>query len=83
MQITLKLYAALGRFLPSGASRNAVQLAVEEGISVDRILTDNNVPREMCHLILVNGHYTAPQNAQNKIVQDGDVVAVWPPVAGG
>lgn len=83
MQITLKLYASLTRFLPAGAARNAIELDVDEGISVRSILDDSHVPLESCHLILVNGHFTAPKNASEKILQNGDVVAVWPPVAGG
>lgn len=83
MQITLKLYATLGKFLPAEAKRNQATIEVPEGTSVLKILTDHNVPMETCHLILVNGHYTAPADSGSKRVVDGDTVAVWPPIAGG
>ena len=33
--------------------------------------------------ILVNGHFAPPATADEKVLTDGDVLAVWPPVAGG
>lgn len=83
MKVKLKLYAALGAFLPPGAKRNEIEIAVDDGTSVRDILDGNHVPPESCHLILVNGLYTPPKDAGGKILNDGDVVAVWPPVAGG
>ena len=83
MNITLKLYASLGTFLPPGSARNAIELDVPEGASIGEVLAQQNVPRENCHLILVNGTFTPPTNAGSKQLTEGDTVAVWPPVAGG
>ena len=83
MTVTLKLYATLARFLPASALKNAIELSVEEGTSVRHVLDEHHVPVEMCHLVLVNGIYTSPRNSGSKILEEGDVVAVWPPVAGG
>jgi molybdopterin converting factor small subunit len=83
MKVTLKLYASLGAFLPPGASHNEVELDVAEGTSVLALLDRYNVPREMCHLVLVNGIFQAPQARASKLLAAGDHVAAWPPVAGG
>lgn len=83
MNIRLKLYASLGRYLPSGAKRNEVDLKVDDNASVLDVLTAHNVPMETCHLILVNGVFSPPANAANARLKEGDAVAVWPPVAGG
>ena len=83
MKVTLKLYASLGNFLPPNADRNAIELDVPDGSSVGEVLARHQVPRENCHLILVNGHFAPPASADEKILTDGDVLAVWPPVAGG
>lgn len=83
MKVTLKLYASLGAFLPAGTQRNAIQLDVPDGATVGELLKRNNVPRENCHLILVNGNFAPPASADGKTLADGDTVAVWPPVAGG
>jgi len=83
LKITLKLYATLGTFLPPGAERNAIQLDVADGATIGEVLALQNVPRETCHLILVNGVFSPPARAGEKELADGDTLAVWPPVAGG
>jgi len=34
-------------------------------------------------LVLVNGHYVAPEARGTAPLAEGDHLAVWPPVAGG
>jgi sulfur carrier protein ThiS len=83
MNITLKLYASLGTFLPRGSARNAIDLDVANGATIGEVLSQHNVPRENCHLILVNGTFAPPASADGKQLTEGDTLAVWPPVAGG
>lgn len=83
MDVTLKLYATLGTCLPAGAHKNQITLDVSEGTSVMDLLEKYQVPKESCHLILVNGNYTPLIGADSKILNPGDTLAVWPPVAGG
>lgn len=83
MKITLKLYASLSQYLPDGAVRGEVDIEVADGVSVDAVLGDHGVPPEHCHLVLLNGHYVAPSERPEKIIAEGDALAVWPPVAGG
>jgi len=83
MNVHLKLYATLGKYLPPGAKRNEIELKVADSTSVLDLLTSHNVPMETCHLILINGVFSPPANAANAKLKDGDAVAVWPPVAGG
>ena len=47
------------------------------------LLNAHNVPREACHLLLVNGVYSPPATADDIALKEGDTVAVWPAVAGG
>ena len=83
MKITMKLYASLGQHLPANADRNEVVIDVADGTSILAILDDHNVPRESCHLVLLNGVYQAPFERSEARLADGDHLAVWPPVAGG
>ncbi len=83
MQITVKLFASLAQWLPNGARDNAVQLTVDNATSAAEVLSHLNVPKEHCHLVLVNGLYVAPSDRANHRLSDGDTVAAWPPVAGG
>ena len=82
MTITFKLFATLMDYLPDNAVKNSVQLEVEEGTSANDLISRYAVPRNEVHLVLVNGIY-AGEDARDNPLQDGDVVAIWPPVAGG
>lgn len=83
MQVTLKLYASLGPFLPPGAERNQAPVEVTEGTTVRELLDQHRVPPESCHLVLLNGVFQAPSVRGAVRLKPGDAVAVWPPVAGG
>lgn len=83
MQVTLKLFASLGSFLPAGAKRNKTELDVASDTTILSLLDSHNVPREKCHLVLLNGVFHAPEERGTVTLKEGDVLAVWPPVAGG
>ncbi|MGE0485808.1 MAG: MoaD/ThiS family protein [Gammaproteobacteria bacterium] len=83
MQITLKLYASLARYLPPVAIRNVVEIEIPDGASVHDVLDSYHVPRGEAHLILINGLYVEPEHRDEAIFRAGDVLAMWPPVAGG
>ncbi len=83
MKINLKLYAVLGQYLPDHAEKNEAEVDVEPAMTVTNILSSYGVPPENCHLVLVNGLYCAPSERADKVLKDGDALAVWPPVAGG
>ncbi len=83
MIVRVKLYAKLDRYLPDGASGNQADLDVAEDATVTRVLTGLGLPPEVCHLVLINGVYVAPGDRAKQALQDGDHLAVWPPVAGG
>lgn len=83
MNVTLKLYASLGRFLPDGAHRNQIRLDIEDDTTITGLLDRYQVPREACHLVLVNGFYQPPEAREDVALKEGDELAVWPPVAGG
>lgn len=83
MRITLKLFAGLGQFLPAGARANAVQAEVPETASAHQVLEQFNVPLEKVHLVLLNGVYLDAHARNESMIKADDVLAVWPPVAGG
>lgn len=83
MDVTLKLYASLGAYLPDHAKKNVAVVSVEDGTSVDALIERYQVPREECHLVLVNGVFKAPNQRGQTVLKAGDAVAIWPPVAGG
>ena len=84
MQITFKLYASLGDFLPADKRRgNEMALEVADGASIDQVLAPFALPAKMVHLVLINGHFVAPEQRGSRTLADGDVLAIWPPIAGG
>ncbi len=84
MNVTVKLYASLGEYLPAGAKDNTVErYKAPGGATASDIITALGVPAEVCHLVLVNGVYLAPSERGARALRENDVLAVWPPVAGG
>ena len=83
MRITFKLFATLGDYLPTGAQFNQVELDVEPGTSVQSMVERFGLPPKLVHLVLVNGHYIKPEDRAERRLQAGDVLAIWPPIAGG
>lgn len=84
MNITFKLYATLQHLLPDGAVKNAVPITVADDVSLNEIIDQYKVPRELAHLVLVNGVFHCETDRDKKhVLQENDVLAIWPPVAGG
>ena len=84
MQITLKLFATLTDYLPPDARRaNQLTLDVPDGITVAQAYEPFGLPSKLVHLVLVNGSYIAPEHRGTRALVEGDVLAIWPPIAGG
>lgn len=83
MEITIKLYATLGDYLPPGAERNVVKLAVADGATVDEVISQLKLPARYTHLVLVNGEYIEPSRRSDLKLKPADALAIWPPIAGG
>jgi molybdopterin synthase sulfur carrier subunit len=84
MRITFKLYASLTQHLPAEARQsNQVSLDLPEGSSIASIIEPFGMPEKLVHLVLVNGVYVPPSERLSFTPKDGDVLAIWPPIAGG
>lgn len=84
MHITLKLFATLTDYLPAASrASNIVELDVAPGSTIPAIIAPYNLPPAMVHLVLINGHYIAPEQRASHALVEGDVLAIWPPIAGG
>lgn len=84
MNITLKLFASLTDYLPAHARQtNQLTLVVSEGASVGQVIDPLGLPPKLVHLVLVNGKYIEPEKRDSYALQEGDALAIWPPIAGG
>ena len=84
MQITFKLYASLTEYLPpERRTSNFVMLQVAPEASIAQIIEPFGLPAKDVHLVLVNGSYVQPEDRLTCTLVEGDVLAIWPPIAGG
>lgn len=84
MQITFKLYATLTDYLPPDHRRsNQLTLEVPARATVADVIAPFNLPAKLVHLVLINGHFVPPAERTGRTLHEGDVLAIWPPIAGG
>lgn len=84
MRITFKLFASLTDYLPPEARQsNLVQLDVAPDAPISQIIEPFGLPPKLVHLVLVNGQYIEPDKRLSQTLSEGDVLAIWPPIAGG
>jgi sulfur carrier protein ThiS len=84
MKITLKLFASLATHLPAEArSRHRMELEVEPGATVADVIRRQGIPPGQCAIVLVDGVWAAPPEWSARVLAEGEVLAIWPPVAGG
>ena len=84
MNITLKLFASLTDYLPVESKyTNIVALDIAPETTIMQLVERYRLPAKEVHLVLVNGSYIAPELRSTKTLVEGDVLAIWPPIAGG
>ncbi|WP_151636254.1 MoaD/ThiS family protein [Noviherbaspirillum aerium] len=83
MKVTFKLFATLTDYLPPERKYNAVELEVAPQTRLGELIGRFNLPEKLVHLVLINGVYVEPAQRGERSLADGDVIAIWPPVAGG
>ena len=83
MNIRIKLYASLGEYLPDDAVKNEADTDVKHGTTPTQVILRLGLPEKMCHMVLINGVYVSPDERSSKVLEAGDHLAIWPPVAGG
>ncbi len=79
MEVEVKLFATLRDYLPKGSGRFSCKMEIDELTRVQEILTKLNIPEEIPKIILVNGVH----GKKEQVLKEGDVVSIFPPVAGG
>lgn len=79
MNIQLKLLAVYRRYLPSDDQGDACDLEVAAGTRIADLLARFGIPADASSVILINGRSTDPERP----LEDGDIVAVFPAMAGG
>jgi sulfur-carrier protein len=79
MEIEVKLFATLRDYLPKGSSRFSCKMEVNGDTRIQDILLKLKVPDDIPKIILVNGIH----GKLEQVLKEGDVLSIFPPVAGG
>ncbi len=80
MRIELRLFASLRKKLPPGSPRGKCDLELPENATIAAVLTRMDIPAASAQMVLVNGEH---DRDFDRPLQDGDVLSIFPPVAGG
>ncbi len=80
MTVTLRLFANLRKKLPAGSPRGYCEIDLREDATLGELLVRMDIPRESAKMVLVNGDQ---DRDFDRVLHHGDVVSVFPPVAGG
>lgn len=81
-RVILRCFATLRQHLATCGGKEA-EVTLEGGRSPLQALQHFGIPQKEVHLVLVNGVYLDVSQWGEHRLNDGDVVSVWPPVAGG
>jgi sulfur carrier protein ThiS len=79
MRVQLKLFATYRNHLPPGAEGNVMDVQVPTNTRVSDLLRQFGLPENESRVILINGLGTR----EDQVLQENDVVAAFPALAGG
>lgn len=79
MRIEVRLFATLERYLPPGSRNGVAVLDVPDGSTAADVAARLGIPAGFERVLLVNGRESTPERR----LGPGDVLDVYPPLAGG
>ncbi len=79
MEIDVRLFSLLTKYLPAGTEGRTIRLTVPDGACVAQVIEQLGVPTGLTKLIFVDGVHSKPDS----VLSDGNVLSIFPPIAGG
>ncbi len=79
MRVEVRLFATLVPYLPPDGREGAAVLEVPEGSTVRDVVRRLGIPADLERVTLLNGGDSVPDAP----LRPGDVLTVFPPLAGG
>jgi len=82
--MTVKLFASLMTYLPVNSTKShGFNYEITDSTTVGYLIDDLKLPRDVIHIVLLNGTYLDADTRDETILSEGDTLGFWPPVAGG
>ena len=47
------------------------------------VIRRQGIPEALCAIVLIDGHWVARPDRAARALSEGQVLAIWPPIAGG
>jgi hypothetical protein len=79
VQVAVRLFATLERYLPPGSRDGVAVLDVPEGATASDVAHRLGIPAGFERVLLINGREATPE----RTLAPGDVLDLYPPLAGG
>jgi len=79
MKVVVRLYATLRQFVPGSRTGEPLTIEAKDNLTVSGLLEHLGIPADVTKVVFVNGK----QRDRDHVLQDGDEVAMFPPIAGG
>ena len=83
MKVKVRLFAVLRDKLPADADGHEVEVDVPEGATPLDVIHRLEIPEELAHLVMVNGFHLLRDDVRKRTLQAGEVLSIFPPIAGG
>lgn len=78
-ELQITLYATLRKYHPEDDGSESFTLEVKDCFTIEDLLEELSIPREESKQIFVNNR----RQDMEYLLQEGDRVAIFPPIAGG
>lgn len=82
-EITVKLFAALAKTSAENIGGEIRSYPLHDHDTINSIIERAELANKNIHLAILNGTYVDKTQRDTKLLQDGDVLALWPPIVGG
>ena len=79
MEIEIKLWGSIPYYLPEGKGKFSLRKSVEPGTTVQAVVEELNLPKDLYFLITVNGRVIE----EECVLREKDEVALFQPYSGG
>lgn len=84
MQVEVRMFMGYRKYLPSDASEGRAKMTVEDGTTVEGLLNKLGIPLNEQKILVINGvSHGACRTVADQPLKDGDIVSIFPPLAGG